>query len=106
MKTQGSNLNTIDVFNSPELSFAYEHVIANRDFKMNKAKIRHDRAVRPSKFKIGDLVWLSIEATKVGVAKKLSHSRLKRCFLRRADLEESLDTTQTSISSPPTEIRT
>jgi hypothetical protein len=55
------------------LKFAYEHVIANRDFKMNKAKIRHDRAVRPSKFKIGDLVWLSVEATKVGVAKKLSH---------------------------------
>jgi hypothetical protein len=118
------------------LKFAYEHVIENRDFKMNKAKIRHDRAVRPSKFKIGDLVWLSVEATKVGVAKKLSHrwngpykiinilnetnycikptdrkgrksvvhhSRLKRCFMRRADLEESesLDTTQTSISSTP-----
>jgi hypothetical protein len=55
------------------LKFTYEHVIANTYFKMNTAKISHERAVRPSKFKIGDLVWLSVEATKVGIANKLSH---------------------------------
>jgi hypothetical protein len=36
------------------LKFSYEHVIANRDLKINEAKIRH-------------------EATKIGVEKKLSH---------------------------------
>ncbi len=30
------------------LKFAYEHAIANSDFKMSNAEIRHDRAVRPS----------------------------------------------------------
>ncbi len=28
------------------LKFSYEHVIENRNFKMNRAKIRHDSALR------------------------------------------------------------
>jgi len=33
---------------------------------MNKAKIRHDRKIRPKKYKEGDHVWITNVQTKIG----------------------------------------
>jgi hypothetical protein len=49
----------------------YACVSNNRTLKMEKAKIRHDRQVRAAAFKKHEHVWLSNEATKVGINKKL-----------------------------------
>ncbi len=53
------------------LKDAYDQVSKNRDLKIEKAKIRHDRQVRPAKYKVGDTVWLSVEKVKQGLNKRL-----------------------------------
>ena len=44
----------------------FETVTKNRNLKMNKAKIRHDRKIKPKRYKKGDLVWIKNEQTKKG----------------------------------------
>lgn len=46
------------------LQKAYVTVALNRDIKMVKQKIRHDRMVKPAEFKINDRVWLLDESWK------------------------------------------
>ena len=54
------------------LQIAFEQVIRNRDFYMQRAKIRHDRKVRAARFKINDLVWLQVKFVKQGRTQKLA----------------------------------
>ena len=55
-----------------KLKLTYEIVTSNRDFRMQKAKIRHDRTVRACKFKVNDQVWLQVKKVKQGTQKKLA----------------------------------
>ncbi len=48
------------------LKNVFKKVIKNRNFRMNKAKIRHDRKIRPKKYKDGDHVWITNVQTKIG----------------------------------------
>lgn len=52
------------------LKIAHERVRRNRDVKMLKAKLVHDRQVMAAPFKKGDAVWLKNEETKKGQCKK------------------------------------
>ena len=52
------------------LQVAFEQVIRNRDFYMQRAQIRHDRKVRAARFKINDLVWLQLKFVKQGRTQK------------------------------------
>ena len=52
------------------LKIAHERVRRNRDVKMLKAKLVHDRQVMAAPFKKGDAVWLKNDDTKKGQCKK------------------------------------
>ena len=54
------------------LKKAFEVVTNNIDRKMDQAKIRHDRNIRASEFKTGELVWLKVESNKPGLAQGLT----------------------------------
>lgn len=54
-----------------KLKAAYEAVRKNRDSRMDKAKVYHDRDVRACKFVVGDYVLLLDQVTKKGECKKL-----------------------------------
>ena len=56
-----------------KLQEAYKIVRTNRDCRMQKAKIRHDRSVRAAKFIPNDLVWVQIKHIRKGKNKSLSY---------------------------------
>ena len=58
------------------LKQVFHTVIRNRNRRMNKAKIRHDRKLKAKIFKIGDHVWLTNEKTESG-----QNSSLKRPYM-------------------------
>jgi hypothetical protein len=51
----------------------YKIAADNRDIRIERAKIHHDRQVRAISFKKGERVWLHDTAKKKGKSKKLSH---------------------------------
>ena len=51
---------------------AYEQVSANRDVKMNRNKIHHDRTVRAANFELHDLVWVLDTTVKKGLSNKFT----------------------------------
>ena len=48
------------------LKSVFKIVVKNRNFRMNKAKIRHDRKIRAKRYNVGDHVWITNEQTKIG----------------------------------------
>lgn len=51
----------------------YKIAVDNRDIRIERAKINHDRQVRAIRFNKGDKVWLHDSAKKKNKSKKLSH---------------------------------
>ena len=51
----------------------YSLVCSNRDLKMDKAKIRHDRNIRKFTYEIGDLVLADHVKIKKGLTSGLAH---------------------------------
>ena len=54
------------------LKDAFQQVIKNREHKMDKEKIRHERQVRKERYEINDLVWLRNTQGKKNTSKKLN----------------------------------
>ena len=52
---------------------AYKLVTNNRQFTMDKAKLRHDRQIAGRNFQKGDKVWLLIKARKKGITSSIAH---------------------------------
>ena len=53
-------------------NITYKLVNQNRDYKMDKAKLRHDRSVVGCNFKKNDKVWLLIKKRKKGITSSIA----------------------------------
>ena len=58
-----------------KLHQAFEVVTKNREYAVNKAKIKHDRQCTAANFKINDYVWRTVKKSVKGTSKALQNKR-------------------------------